>query len=181
MTKRQLTLQHQGKDVAPGKGISKLLGMKGAAGLYREPMENSIVPPSGSKVRVRVYASGGGHGQARILTQPPHHTEVHQAPSAVHRSLLPISLCLSVVERSIQASGLFKKETRITPKTSGSCYSACGFLSTDFSATYMRKEKTPSSDSPRASASAQTLYSSLGTRLSRKHNSLLEAPRAQRA
>lgn len=55
MTKRQLTLQHQGKDVTPGKGISKLLCMKGAARLYGEPTQDSIVPPSVSKVGVRVF------------------------------------------------------------------------------------------------------------------------------
>lgn len=87
------------------------------------------------------------------------------------------------MERSIPARGAFKKEiNKILPKKkSGFCYSEFGFLSTDFSATYMRKEKLPSSDSLRASASAQALYSSLGTRLSRKHNCLLEAPRAERA
>lgn len=66
MTKTQLTLQHQGKEMTQGKGISKVLCMNGVTHLYRiaEAQQNSIVLPTVGEVKACLEASEEGRTRA---------------------------------------------------------------------------------------------------------------------
>lgn len=111
MTKAQLSLQHQGKEMTLGKAISKFLRVNGAIYIYKiaEAQHNNIVTPTASVVRVCVFKP-----QEKNMSRLRYSSniEVHRASTEANRSLLSILLCFSLVERSIPARDPLKKKKK---------------------------------------------------------------------